>query len=146
MKNFDEIWDQETEEDRSFVVRGEKFTLRPAVRPERMMEVLQPLDALRADPNSSVAAVMAAMDDFVLELIEPDPDSEARWRALRAREDGGLSAAHLRQIHEWMLERQSGVVEEQTGFPTTSQPASSPTRGRRAGRSTGGSSSPVAAV
>lgn len=141
MRNFDEVWDAETEDDRAFVLRGERFVLKQAVRPETMAEKLGSLDRVRQQDDATIADVMVAVDEFVLAMVEPGDDAEGRYRKIREREENGLNAARMLQLQQWIVERQTTLVEDQTGRPTGSPRASSGGRRTAPTSSTGGSSS-----
>lgn len=144
MRNFDVVWDKDSLDTRTFQLRGETFVLKDAVRPEALGEKLDALDAARTSPDTTFLDVMLVIDDFIVSMLVPDgggPDAEARYRKLREQEEGGLSAARIQEVSSWIIEMQTGIVEEETGRPTGSPPGSSrgPRRGARS--STGGSSS-----
>ena len=142
-RNFDVIWGADSLDARTFVMGGETFVVREAVRPEVLGAELSKLDAVREADDTGFVDVINAVDEFVIAMIEPDgggEDAAGRYRKLREVEDGGLSAGRIQQVRAWIIEKQTTEVEEQTGFPTTPPPASS--RGpRRSGRSSTADSS-----
>lgn len=131
MKNFDQDWEsRRTVEARTFQICGEQFVLKTAVRPELFDE----MEDVGADAD--IAKTFAIIDDQFLSMIEDGgegEEAEVRYRALRAQAEA-VGVRDLREVIDWM-------VEQHTGRPPTLQPASQPSRGRTASRSTGGSSS-----
>jgi hypothetical protein len=122
-------------DDRSFVIAGETFVRRAAVRPE----VLNGFDRVEADSPNSVT--LTVMDEMFLELVEGGEDggeAEDRYRALRASTDPEtlLTLEDLSEVVEWL-------VEEQVGRPTGSPSDSSRGQKRTGTTSTRGSSSPA---
>ena len=130
-KNFDQEWSQrKSVEARTFTVGGENFVLRAAVPPEVFDSMEDPKE------DGTIAETFAILDGQFLMMIEDeDGEAEKRWRALREKPDG-LGVCDLKEVVDW-------CVEEHTGRPPTSQPASQPSRARTGRRSTGGSSSPA---
>jgi len=130
-KNFDQEWEgRKSVEARTFVMGGETFVLKKAVRPELFDEMEDIPD------DADIAATYAVIDGQFLSMIEDGEegeDAEKRYRALRAQEEV-LGVRDLREVLDWM-------VEEHTGRPPTSQSDSQRSRARTAGRSTAGSSS-----
>jgi hypothetical protein len=128
-RNFDSEWaDRKSVEARTFVMGGETFVLKAAVRPEVFDEIQDVRE------GGSIAETYKIIDDQFLMFVEDENgEAEKRYRALREKPDG-LGVRDLREVLDWM-------VEEHTGRPPTSQPASPPTPKRTGTRSTGGSSS-----
>jgi hypothetical protein len=130
-KNFDQEWEsRRAVENRTFVICGETFVLKKAIRPELF-------DQMQDTPEGGdIADTFAVIDDQFLSMIEDGEegqDAAQRYRALRAQPDA-LGVRDLREVIDWM-------VEEATGRPPTSQSDLPRTPARTARRSTGGSSS-----
>lgn len=127
MKNFDSEWAERKSVDaRTFVMCGERFVMKRAVRPEDL--------AIRddIDENAPIEETMAALDDLFLSMVEHDDGAVDRYKALRAKPDE-LGIGDLNEVIDYLIERQ-------TGRPPTSPSASSLGAGRHGTRSTGGSS------
>lgn len=130
VKDFDVLREQRigTPESRTFVIVGEQFVAKASVKPEMLTKYE---NVSTADSSTDT---MATIDELVLSMIEPgdgdwvddprvDPASvpegeqirkvgtdHARYLRLRAVENGEnvLSIGDLREITEWLVERQTG--------------------------------------
>lgn len=138
MKDFDAVRTARigSDEERSFKILGEVFIAKASVKPE----VLTKYENL--EEAEGAQTTLEIIDELVLSMIQDGAEgeeAEARYRAIRAREDDPIALADLQNIVEWLVERQ-------TGRPTGKPGNSSAGRGRTGGRSTADSSSPVRAV
>lgn len=121
MKDFDQDRGEPLNEDeRTFRLRGQVFTLKPRVRPE----VLIPASLVTT--ASSIGEDVANIDEMLKAFL--NGDDAARYEELRAREDDPIEYRELLAIVRW-------AVEVSTGRPTE-QPAPS---GSGAGESGTGS-------
>ena len=113
MRNFDE----EIEQDLSFQIGGEKFTMR-YVRPE----VLAAWES--EDVDSTSAELLKQQDTRIIAFLG-DAEQGKRWEALRAREENAVPMVQVNELLRWM-------VEVQTSRPTTPPSPSESGRGRTA--------------
>lgn len=133
MKNFDEQRRKRLEQDRGFTIGGETFIRRPSVRPE----AVSPWEAVASNPAMSNTDILAAIDETIINLIEPGEKGEAhkRWHKLREREEDALNLGDMIDVITWL-------VEEQAQRPTQPSSDSSSEPGTTETPSTDGSSSP----
>jgi hypothetical protein len=119
MRNFDEGRHarRRTEEERTFVLHGETFVLRAAVRPE----VLNAFDLI--SDASGVTETMKALDEMFVDLIDDRDGAADRYATIRADDTDPITLEDLDDVVKWMIE----VV---TGRPTSSPSGS--TDGREA--------------
>lgn len=117
-RNFDEL----LQDDLSFVVRGQTFTMR-YVRPE----VLAEWEDMEEEENDTAAASVQRLDGRICAFLTPE-DAE-RWKELRAREEDAIPFVQIRELVRWM-------VETQSHRPTETPSPSEPGRGGTARRST----------
>ena len=138
MKNFDEeLWEErESDEARAFVIRGETFYRKKAIRLETLFQA-ETIDTDESDGGDQAAAEI--LDRQILRFIEDRDGAHDRYRALREREDDGLGYRHIQDLKRWL-------IEEETGLPTTAPSASPNGRASSTERSTARSSSPAAKV
>lgn len=119
MKDFDGARAERSardEEERTFKLGGETFTIRPAVRPETLIA------ASRVKTDSEIADDVAAFDEMLEGFLEPvDRD---RYRELRLREDDPVTFADLMDVAQWAVEVNTG---RPTGQPSLSSPGLKPT-------------------
>ena len=118
-KNFD----AELEQDLSFVVGGQTFTMQLA-SPQVMARYEDEPDAENA--QDSIERLNARMADFLV------PGDRERWAELMASET--VSFVHLAAVSRW-------AWEVQTGRPTTAVSPSGAGRGSTAATSSGGEAS-----
>jgi hypothetical protein len=132
MKNFDEQRSERlsrAEDERTFVIGGEPFLVRAAVRPE----ATEPWEDI--EPGLSHGETLANCDQTILNLIEPAGDAHERWRNLRAREDDPVTLQDMLELIPWMI----GTA---AGRPTEPPESSSDGRGSTGTTLTAASSSP----
>lgn len=133
MKDWDAEWaERDSDDARSFTLRGETFYRRKAIRLETLFELEQ-------QPTGSDEETAATLDRQVLVFIEDRDGAHDRYRELRAREHDGLGLRHVVELKRWLM-------EEETGLPTTAPSALRNGRDTSANPSTGRSSSTAAAV
>lgn len=137
MKNFDEQRALRLKADRGFQIGGEQFVRRASVRPE----AVEPWERVGSDPDLTSKDVLGAMDETIINLIEPGTKGEAhrRWVKLRGREADAINLGDLIDLVTWL-------IEEQAQRPTLPSSNSSPEPGTTGTPSTDGSSSPVSLV
>lgn len=112
MKDFDEVRAQRQvrpEEERSFKLGGEQFTIRDSVRADTLAA------GARVTDKSSVAEDVDAMDELILGFLD-EADHE-RYLELRRRERDPVTFYDLVDVAQWM-------VQVNTGRPTV-QPSPS---------------------
>lgn len=133
MKDFDSDWSaRRSKDNRSFRLCGETFVARRAVPPEEFMNA-------GPDADTPPDQQWAKLDELVLTLIEHDDDAEARYRKIRASEDG-LSIADIREVIDWLIEQQTGrPPTSQNASPGGGGPTATPSRGRSSLRAVSGS-------
>ena len=131
MRDFDIQRKIRAEADRTFMIGGEKFVRRASVRPE----ATQPWDDVQAETPQ--AETLAAMDETLLNLIEPGSRGEAhkRWKALRQREEDAITLGDMIELFQWL-------VGEMTGRPILPPLSSFEEPGANGTSSTDGSSLP----
>lgn len=112
MKDFDVERQFRSDQDRDFKIGGEVFRAKASVRPE----VLVPFDEIGEETTST--ETLAIIDELVVNMLEPNDDSEARYRALRERADDAVSLDDLQELAKYL-------VEVQTGGRPTEQPGDS---------------------
>ncbi len=131
-------------DDRSFVLGGETFVVRAAVRPDVLAMLDGIVDAKFEDTiengkpvrklverGTPVGHDIAVMDNLVLELIEDTDDGHARWSAVRARTDDPILMEDISDVMLWAIGVASGRDGEDgrhpTGLPSASTDGRSPT-------------------
>jgi hypothetical protein len=118
-RNFDD----ERQQDREFIIRGERFTM-IMVRPEV-------IGAWEDEPTPEKSQdSIAFTSEKVKQFISNSDGSHERWEALRAREEDPVSLGELNELLIWM-------VQVQSARPTQSPSPSAPGRGRTAASSKG---------
>jgi hypothetical protein len=109
-----------TEGDRMFILCGEEFVVRPAVKPETLL----PFAGIDQDTDPLVA--LAAIDDLFKALVEPRNNSVARYEKIRkADDDDVLNNEDLLDLAMWLIEVASGRTP--TGSPSSSTLGDEPT-------------------
>ncbi len=121
-RNYDEIRDAE---DRSFVIRGETFTLR-RVRPEILTDLVEMENAL--GESATYADLVKFAEERLLLLIDDNNGAAARWQTIRENPDDPVTYGELMDVSRW-------AVTEIKGLPTMPPSPSQP------GAKTSGSSS-----
>ncbi len=121
-RNYDEM---RQAEDRSFVMRGETFTLR-RVPPEILTDLVEMENAL--GESATYADLVKFAEERLLMLIDDQNGATARWQAIRANADDPVTYGELMDVSRW-------AVTEITGLPTMPPSPSQP------GATTRGSSS-----
>lgn len=120
MKDFDAVTAERNTLDveaRTFKLRGETFTIRPAVRAETLVA------ASRITTESNPASDIVAFDELIEGFLEPD--DRDRYRDIRARETDPVTFTDLMAISMWMIETNSGRPnDEQSGRGPTDAPRS----------------------
>jgi hypothetical protein len=98
MKDFDAEWsERDSEENRTFTLRGETFTRKVAVRPEFWMGYDK-----RLQDSTTEEQILAVLDGQILESLEGDgPD---RYRALRAAENTQVGLPEIQEVIAWLNE------------------------------------------
>ncbi len=131
MRNFDDQRALRTQGDRGFQIGGEKFIRRASVRPE----ATRPWEDVSLETTHE--ATLAAIDETVLNMVEPGTRGEAhkRWMKLREREDDAITLGDLLELVQWL-------VGEQAHRPTEPPSNFSDEPEEVGTRSMGGSSSP----
>lgn len=95
-KNFDEEWaERDSEENRTFTLRGETFTRKIAIRPEWWMGYDK-----RLGDSKTEAQVLAVLDGQILESISED--QHERYRALRAQDPPVLGLPEITMVIAWL--------------------------------------------
>lgn len=121
MKNFDESRYQERStrpaSERTFVIGGQSFLLRSAVRPE----VLARLDEVDMEAPGQV---IAAVDSIIVDCLT-EADRE-KWRQVRTTDDEAtlISLQDLTELLQWVMGALSGRPTER---PSDSSDGSAPT-------------------
>lgn len=114
MKNFDEerkVREEETREEREFVLGGETFYAKASVRPEIMLAFEQ------INKETPPSEVLAIADQLVTDMLDPENESHDRYRALRQTD--AVDMATLLEICNWLIEAVTGRPTEQ---PAVSSP------------------------
>lgn len=135
MKDFDTARATRREQ-AEFKIGGEIFRLLP-VRPEVLIE--------HQDMSLIPEQMLPQLDALVVALVDPEDDAHARYKALREREVDPLTLGDCKDLMMFLIDWQSGEVEEETGRPTD-PPSSSgrgPAKPRTGTRSTAVSPSPA---
>ncbi len=124
-RNYDEMAQAE---DRSFIIRGEKFTITRG-----SPELVGRVEALQKEFAESKAddyeTVVKFLEDRLLMLIDDQNGAAARWQKLRETES--LSYGEIMDVSVW-------AVEVITGLPTMPPAPSQGGRGKTAGSSKDG--------
>lgn len=124
MRNFDGGRTGRTipRSERAFIIGGETFHRRNAVRPEAISV------AEDATDHDSSAVILQELDKAILLMIEPD--GHDRWIALRAREDDPIVLTDVTDVIQWLIgefSRRPTVPPQPstTGPSPTTEPAAS---------------------
>jgi hypothetical protein len=124
-RNYDEMRDAE---DRSFIIRGETFTLR-RLKPEAMGRITEIEEKFA---NATTFEEVTAINEERLMLFIDDANGAAdRWAALRAKEDDPITYGEITDLSQW-------VVSQVTGLPTMPPSPSEAGRGKTAASSKAG--------
>ena len=123
MRNYDEM--RSTEEEETFVIRGETFKLK-RVRPEVMDELLTIENEFLAKEDKTYSDIVAAGEAKLLLLLDESDDAINRWKALRERAEDPVTYREIMDISKWAFEVVSGfptmqVAPLDSGVATTSE-------------------------
>lgn len=97
--------------DRNFILGGEEFTMRAAVRPEALV-AYESLDA-----SADISTTLGIIDGLIIAFLEPGPggDAHSRYRQIRERDEDPISVEDLQELVEWMMEVYTARPTEQPG-------------------------------
>ena len=135
-KNFDDARrarEQETRADREFVLGGQTFFAKMAVRPEvltRWNDISEEME---------LSEVLGITDEVILDLLENVDDTPGRYKAVRDNEEDPIPLSDLLEVAQWLVEVQTGRPIEAPSVSGGSPPSLPPT----GTDSTDASSSPV---
>lgn len=88
--------------EREFMLGGQVFVHKVAVRPEAMTEWEDMPDDVTA------ADALLITDKTVLAFIEDDGDAHARYRAVRENEDDPLTVTDIGKVLVWLIGKATG--------------------------------------
>jgi hypothetical protein len=116
MKDFDQeraIRTAPSEDERTFVLAGESFTIRASVRADTLAH------ASDVTADSKVSDDVAAFDALIEGFLEEH--DRPRYRLLRARETDPVTFDDLMEVAAWMVSVNSGRPTQQAS-PSTAGP------------------------
>lgn len=123
-KNFDDARrkrEQQTREEREFVLGGETFYAKMAVRPE----VLARWNDISEDMD--LKQVLTITDEVILALLESVDNTFERYTAVRANEEDPIPLSDLLEVAQWLVEVQTGRPIEPPSVSGGSAPSELPT-------------------
>ena len=124
-RNYDEIREQE---DRTFIIRGETFTLRRC-RPEALAAVVD--IEKKFEKAKTFQDVAEIHEERLVFMINDQNGAVERWNKIRADEDDPVTYAELTDLSTW-------AVEQITGLPTMQATPSGAGPGKTAASSKAG--------
>jgi hypothetical protein len=104
-RNYDEIREQE---DRTFIIRGETFTLRRC-RPEALGEIVE--IEKKFEKAKTFQEVADINEERLIFLINDQNGAVERWQKIRADEENPVTYGEITDLSRW-------AVEQITGLPT----------------------------